>query len=100
MPEYFDEHDIVATLRDGRVIAYGAYTQVVPAGASNIVVRVPDLKYVEYVLQVQHDTDPDTELSSGSGQDKKITGNLVGLTLFGVAAGTTLTSKIIAIGPP
>jgi len=99
--EYFDKHEIVATLRDGRVIAYSEYSQVVAqAGNVNVIIRVPDLKYIEHVLQVQFRTNPDAELQSGSGQDKKITGNLLGLTLYSLADGTTLTTEVLAIGPP
>ena len=105
MPNYFDTtdgHDIVAHLRDGRLMAMGQYTQEVDQGNVNIVVRVPDLKYIEYVIQVEFYTDPDTKFSDFAFMDKKITGNIVGMTLYGIAAaaGTTLTTQVIAIGPP
>jgi hypothetical protein len=92
-------HRIVAHLRDGRVMALGRFTGVVPQGGNvNIVVRVPDLKYVETVIQVEFYTNPDTDATWWG--DKKITGNLVGLTLYGLRTGTTLTTEIVAIGPP
>ena len=90
---------IIATLKDGRVIAYASKTQVVSAGTNvAITVPVPDLRNVEYVLEVNFKTDPDTTVYGP--HDKKITGNVVGLTIAEVAAGTTLTTEIIAIGPP
>jgi hypothetical protein len=99
--QYFDAsdgHRIVAHLRDGRVMALGRYSEVVTSGNHNVIVRVPDLKYVETVIQVEFYTNPDTDADWWG--DKKITGNLVGLTVYGVTAGTTLTTEIVAIGPP
>lgn len=100
--QYFDHsdgHRIVAHLRDGRVMALGRYTQsVVTQGNANVIVRIPDLKYVETVIQVEFYTNPDTYATWWG--DKKITGNLVGLTVYGVNAGTSLTTEIVAIGPP
>ena len=103
MPEYFDStdgHDIVAHLRDGRLMAMGQYTQLITQGNTNIVVRVPDLKYIEYVLQVEFYSDPDINFADFAFMDKKITGNIVGMTLYGASAGSTLTTQVIAIGPP
>ena len=103
MPEYFDDedgHDIVAHLRDGRLMAMGQYTQEVNQGNTNVVVRIPDLKYIEYVIQVEFYTDPDQNFADFAFMDKKITGNVVGMTLYGMAAATTLTTQVIAIGPP
>jgi len=99
MPELFDSHDRVATLQDGRVIAQAKRSTIVDAGNVNFNIRVPDLRMIEYVLQVEFYSDPDTYIESGF-MDKKITGNVVGMTIYGVAAGTTLTVEVIAIGPP
>ena len=91
-------HDIVATLRDGRVIAYAQYgPTVVSAGAQGITITFPDLKRVDYVLEIEFHTDPLTSMESTS--NKKIEGNVVGLTVY-PAAGTTLTADALAIGPP
>lgn len=123
MPEYFrlptgypakgwKSHDQISVLQDGRVIAYGVNW--VQAAFNNecevLNVRVPDLRMIEYVLQVQFTEDP-LNCTAGNGtppygvvqvKNKKITGNVVGMTLTGVAysAGTTLTVEVIAIGPP
>jgi len=99
MPELFDTAEVVATLRDGRIIAKATRSMVVSAGNVNFVIRVPDLKYIETVLNVEFYSDPDTYIESGY-MDKKITGNVVGMTIYGVHAGTTLTVEVVAIGPP
>ena len=103
MPNYFDAedgHDIVAHLRDGRVMAMGRYSEVLSSGTNNVVIRIPDLKYIEYVIQVEFYSDPDTKFDDHAFMDKKITGNLVGMTLYGLNAATTLTVEVIAVGPP
>jgi hypothetical protein len=99
MPELFTEHCVVAELKDGRVIAQARYSQVVSSGDSAINVRVPDLREVEHVLQVEFYSNPDTSVQEGF-MDKKITGNIVGMTVYEVEATTTLTTEVIAIGPP
>jgi len=100
MPELFDTAEVVATLRDGRIIAKATRSVVVPArGNVNFVIRIPDLKYIETVLNVEFYSNPDTYIESGY-MDKKISGNVVGMTIYGVASGTTLTGEVVAIGPP
>ena len=99
MPELFDTAEVVATLRDGRIIAKATRSMVVSAGNVNFTIRVPDLKYIETVLNIEFYSDPDTYIESGY-MDKKITGNVVGMTIYGVHAGTTLTVEVVAIGPP
>jgi len=96
---WFDENAIVATLQDGRVMAYAKRDMgVVSAGALPVAVRVPDLRLIEYVIQIQINVDPLVE--PGFIVNKKITGNVVGFTLYAVSAGTTLNAEVIAIGPP
>lgn len=95
---YFNYHDRVATLRDGRILAWSRrIVGVVAPGNIATLIRFPDLKYVEYVLQVEVDAVPCVDVSLPIG--KKITGNVVGMTLR-TGAGTTLTVDAIAIGPP
>ena len=98
MPAYFDTNEVVAHLRDGRVIAKSTYAQVLSSGTNNIVVRVPDLKYIQTVLEIEFYSDPDTYYTCV--MDKKITGNVVGFTLYGLNASTTLTTEVVAVGPP
>jgi len=110
-------HDRVATLQDGRIIAMGknylksalgkglfAGDNAHAAGCEAIVVRVPDLRMIEYVLNVQffyEVADPCTT-PIYEPYNKKISGNVVGMTIFGAAAagGGTLHVEVIAIGPP
>lgn len=105
-------HDQVAVLQDGRVIAYGVnWVQTTYTNACHVLnVCVPDLRKIEYVLQVQFTEDP-INCAAGNGnppygvlqaKNKKITGNVVGMTLTGVtySTGTTLLVEVIAIGPP
>lgn len=104
-------HDRIAVLQDGRVIAMGknilAKNTHFSGQACEVVnVRVPDLRMIEYVLNVQLHMDP-----SGMVQcldpiygvvNKKIVGNVVGMTIMGKEndAGGTLIVEVIAIGPP
>ncbi|GAH80639.1 unnamed protein product [marine sediment metagenome] len=113
MPEkYFgtptgkDTHGQIAVLQDGRVIAYGKnhiegdlFTN--GTACQFINVRVPDLRMIEYVLNVQFHTTP-LACTGITHINKEITGNVVGMTLSAhiAAAGTTLTVEVIAIGPP
>ncbi len=101
-------HDQVAVLQDGKVIAYGTnYVVGVFSGDACEVlnVRVPDLRKIDYVLQVQFTEDPincGDKYGTYEVKNKKITGNVVGMTIFGAAysAGTTIIAEVIAIGPP
>ena len=99
MPEWFDGSEVVGILKDGRVIAKAWRSAVVAAGDVNFVVRIPDLKYIDAVLNIEFYTDPATYIESGYA-NKKISGNVVGMTIYGVAAGTTLTAEVVAVGPP
>lgn len=99
--QYFDAengHRIVGIWQDGRVVALGRFTAVVAAQTTPFVVRIPDLKYIETILNVQFETNPDTCVYEAI--DKKTFGNLVGMTICGIAAGTTLTAEVVAVGPP
>ena len=109
MPEVVDdwvtESDIVAILQDGRVIAMGK-NWVYESGsgtstASVLNVRVPDLREIEYILNVELYTTANTYFEDDAGpMNKVITGNVVGFTIYGVYAATTITAEVIAIGPP
>ncbi len=91
---------VVATLKDGRVIARGATSSVVAAATdpNPINVTLPDLRSVEYVLTVNLKTTPDTTWDTYPSRNLKITGNIVGLTLGSTAAGTTITAEVIGVG--
>lgn len=100
------EEDEVAKLKDGRHIAMGKswihVTGQTGSGNANVInVRVPGLREIEHILNVQFYTDPITFSEDGLNPvNKKITGNVVGMTIYGIAAATTLTAEVIAIGPP
>lgn len=97
--------DVVAITRDGKVIAQGEAQYIVetPGGCLGLNVRVPDLRMIEYVLNVQlsmtgfNCTD---NFLYGPDMNKKIVGNVVGMSLYVVTTGTTIKAEVIAIGPP
>ena len=91
-------HEVLAQLMDGQVIARSRMWQVVGSGNNNIVVTVPDLREVRAVLDIEFWTDPDTSIYHD--MDKRVHGNVVGMTVYQVAAGTTLIVEVIALGPP
>jgi len=100
------EEDEVAKLKDGRHIAMGKSWVLMTGGqgsgtAGVINVRVPGLREIEHILQIEFYTDPITYAEDGlAPMNKKVTGNVVGMTIYGLAATTTLTAEVIAIGPP
>jgi len=87
---------VVATLKDGRVIARAPIAQVIGAEAGNIaaLATLSDLRQVEYVLQYNFTTSDDT---NACPHDGKITGNVVGVTVC-IGAATTVSGEVIAIG--
>lgn len=93
-------HQVAGILWDRRVIAKSRAWFIVNSQASmGLNITLPDLKYIQTVLQVEFYTDP-SAFAYYVEQDKKITGNIVGFTLYAVSAGTTLTVEVVAIGPP
>jgi hypothetical protein len=101
---YEPSHDQVGLLQEGRLIAMGKnYLHVTPATCEVLNVRVPDLRMIEYVLDVQFTVIPlDCSKPIYEAANKKITGNVVGMTIFTYAqtAGTTIIAEVIAIGTP
>ena len=88
---------VLTVLPDGRIIARTALTATVVAGTTDTAlpaVTVTDLKKVEYVLQVNLNTDPDTYAIP---HDPSIAGNAVGLTVY-AGAGTTVGGEILTLG--
>ena len=87
---------IVTTLLDGRTVAKGVTTQAVIWDAY-VTVTVPNLNFIEEVLNIQWHTEgpPVKYVDLGN---KNIVGNVVGITVSGVGDGTTLTLEVIAIG--
>jgi len=90
--------DIVATLRDGRIIAYGSAEQAVkPTDVTEMTITFPDLKRIEYIIEIQFHTVPATYLTKTP--NKWIIGNELHLTIY-LAAGATICGDALAIGPP
>jgi len=88
---------IHATLLDGRTIASGSSTYVLgAAGNYAVVVTLPELRTIEAVLEWRLSTDPLTD--PGTPTNEVITNNVVGCTLMGVGAGTTLRVEVKALG--
>ena len=100
----FTSHDRVALLQDGRLIAKGTNYVIQAQDACYAVnVRVPDLRMIEYVLDVEFRlSNLDCTYWVAEAVNKKITGNVVGMTIFVNARGTgnTIFVDVIAIGPP
>jgi len=91
------EKPFLSVLRDGRVVAQGSTTLILPsAGTYSVVVRIPDLRLISWVLRYRFSTNPVCD--PGSPVNEKITGNVVGFTLAGVGAATTLTVDVLAVG--
>ena len=103
----FTHHGQLAALQDGRVIAWGSLlfdnTHSFASGCEVVNIRVPDLRMIEYVLDVQiYPTDLHCNEPIYEPVNKKITGNVVGMTIFGAqnAAYPGFTIEVVAIGPP
>jgi len=90
---------IVGTLVDGRTIAKGVRTYTIPIGGATLhaEITVPNLTYIEEILEVQWWTNPPIAFA-GSHQQKEIEGNVVGMTIYDITSGTTITLEVIAIG--
>ena len=90
-------HNIVSTLYDGRTIAYATGTFVVAAaGNYAITVTIARHRDTERVLEYKLSTSPITD--PGTPTNEVITGNVVGVTLMGVGAGTTITVEVTVSG--
>jgi len=85
---------IIATYPNGKVLAENSNTITVPIGGGDIAITLsfPELKKIEAVKNIRFDTDP--PVYPGEPMNYKIDKNVVGCTLYGVAAGTTLTYKM------
>ncbi len=88
---------ILATLYDGRTVASGSSVFVIPnAGNYAVTVTISEHRLTERMLQYRPRTNPDTD--PGTPTDEVIVRNVIGFTLMGVGAGTTLTVEAIATG--
>ena len=96
----YDSHEIVFITEDMRVVAKSRLCTIVGGQAAwnGINVRLPDLKYIENILHVQLEIRPDPTSIMGP-INKKIVGNVVGMSIY-QAAGVTVCVDVIAVGPP
>ena len=95
----YDSHEIVFITEDMRVVAKGRRCIYSPGfGPVQINVRVPDLKYIENILHIQFEIHPDPAVFVPPFW-KRITGNVVGMSLY-QTTGVTLCVDVIAVGPP
>ena len=92
-----ERDDVVALFQEGRIIGSGIDTTVFNAGGNvAILVRVPDLRYIEFVIHYEFITDPIVD--PGNPTNRRIYGNVVGFTLVGLGGGTTLTTMVLCSG--
>ena len=92
---YHRVNRIVTTLFEGRTVAKGVTTEIIGTLAY-VTVTVPNLNFIEEILNIQWHTDPPVDYCDLG--NKNISDNVVGITVSGTADGTTLTLEIIAIG--
>ena len=92
---YHRVNRIVTTLFEGRTVAKGVTVELIGALA-HVTVTIPNLNFIEEVLNIQWHTDPPINYVDLGNKD--ISGNVVGITVSGTADGTTLTLEVIAIG--
>jgi hypothetical protein len=100
----YDSHHIVFITEDMRVVAKSTRCVIDDSGGGwlGINVRLPDLKYIEDILHVQFDLQPIRVFTGfyGEALNKKIIGNVVGMSVYNTVAGTTICVDVIAVGPP
>ena len=103
----YDSHEIVFITEDMRVVAKSrlctTVNNVVPQGVWNAFnIRLPDLKYIENILHIQVQIVPDP-LDLMGPINKKIVGNVVGMSLYQSHATLTVSLvcvDVVAVGPP
>lgn len=90
---------VVATLKDGRIIARTAITAIGRSTAGEIIpadLTVTDLRKVEYVLSVNLIKANDAG-AAVTPHGVKLTNNIVGLTVY-ASAGCTISGEVLSIG--
>ena len=88
---------IRATLYDGRTIASATSTLLVTAaGNYSITFTVSEVDNIECILEINLETEP--LFDPGTVAKKDISGNVLGITLVGVAQGGTINAEAVVIG--
>ena len=93
---YHRVNRIVTTLLDGRTVAKGVTVYNCLAATISVSVTIPNLNFIEEILNVQINA-PNMSGCPTWGH-KNISGNVLGITICGVASGITVTLEAIAIG--
>lgn len=102
---------IIAWLRDRRLIAIAETNGAVTTGVASypgqtplaLYATLPDLRQIDWVIDINLFTDPSADMCLGAPFNKKISGNIVGFTVVGMtgfATGTTVFAEVCAVGPP
>lgn len=94
---YHRVNRVVGTLLDGRTIAKGVTVHNCLFTPIYVEVTIPNLNFIEEILNVQVHTNLPPEGCPTFG-NKNISGNVLGITVCGVADGVTATVEAIAVG--
>lgn len=103
MSSLFQTHFQLGRLPTRQVIAKAtnSVVTVFPGGCAALNVRLPDLKMIDHVIHVEFSMSPlNCAQPIYEAVNKRITGNVVGMTIMGAAfgTGTTVTAEVVAIG--
>lgn len=90
------KHAIISEMSDGKTLAMGRNYSVVGSGDQAVNVRIPDLAEIDVVISLKFQTSPAT-YANWIG-NYKVSGNVVGVTVYQIQAGTTLSVEAIATG--
>ena len=80
----------------GRIAEDSQTTVYATGGDKEISVTISGITTVNYILHIRFDTDPTVD--SGNPVNEVIAGNVVGFTLLGLGAGTTLMTTVTVTG--
>jgi len=88
---------IRATLYDGRTIVSATSTLLVTAaGTYSITFTFSEIDTIEVILEIDLETEP--LFDPGSVVKKDVSGNVLGITLVGVAQGGTINAEAVVLG--
>ncbi len=89
---------IVGTRLDGQTEEKVTITQVVGAGTVYLTATFPALKTIDAVLQIHSTSATSPAVHAFGPESVSVSGNVVGFSLYEVAAGTTLVVDVVAVG--
>ena len=94
--KYWDGTNIIIIGGGGKVYTGTDTTIVATAGDYVITVTIVGVTTINHIMDIQFDTSPDVDPGTPIGP--VISGTVVGFTLVGVGAGTTITSTVKVLG--